>query len=149
MTDTSPRPATRAAAPLQVNPMGNYASVRVAGGLAFTAGMTPRVGDRLAFIGTVGADISIEDAVEASRLSAQRALLALSEVLPGTRLTPVQLTVYIRSDPGFTALSTVADGASAVIAEALGQYPARAAIGVAALPGGAPVEVALILSIDN
>jgi enamine deaminase RidA (YjgF/YER057c/UK114 family) len=57
--------------------------------------------------------------------------------------------VYIACTPGFTQLSAVADGASAVIAEQVGQagLPARSAIGVLSLPSGAPVEVELTAAI--
>jgi enamine deaminase RidA (YjgF/YER057c/UK114 family) len=48
--------------------------------------------------------------------------------------------------PDFTAASAVADGASAAITAELGAdaLPARSAIGVCALPSGAPVEVQLV-----
>ena len=55
----------------------------------------------------------------------------------------LRMTVYVACADGFTDLSAVADGASEVL-DGLGLgRPARSAIGVRALPGGAPVEVEL------
>jgi enamine deaminase RidA (YjgF/YER057c/UK114 family) len=111
--------------------------------------MTPRVNGTLAVSGCVGSDagdISVEHAADLAGQSIQRAIDACRQVLPegGQLLRPVGLTVYVRSRADFTQHSDVADGASRALAANFGgQVPARAAIGVSSLPGGAPVEVVL------
>jgi enamine deaminase RidA (YjgF/YER057c/UK114 family) len=61
----------------------------------------------------------------------------------------VKLVGYVASAPGFTGQPRVVDGASALLAEVLGDagHHARSAVGVAALPGGAPVEVELVVEV--
>jgi enamine deaminase RidA (YjgF/YER057c/UK114 family) len=49
---------------------------------------------------------------------------------------------------GFEELSAVADGASEVLRAEFGRLPVRSAIGVRALPSGAPVEVELTAGVD-
>jgi enamine deaminase RidA (YjgF/YER057c/UK114 family) len=57
----------------------------------------------------------------------------------------VEMVVYIACAPDFLDLSRVADGATEVLVRRFGPagLPARSAVGVYALPGGAPVEIAL------
>jgi enamine deaminase RidA (YjgF/YER057c/UK114 family) len=58
----------------------------------------------------------------------------------------LKITVFVASTPDFTSAPLVADGASLVLNEVLGSAGphARAAIGVAALPLGSPVEIEAI-----
>jgi enamine deaminase RidA (YjgF/YER057c/UK114 family) len=129
-----------------IPPIGPYAPVTLDGGLAYTAGivaLTPAF--ELVFPGAVGAEVSPEDAVEASRGAMLCALANLKAEL-GT-LDQVQRAVkfvgYVNAAPGFVAISPVLNGASEVLDTAFGAdvRPVRTAIGVSALPGGASVEI--------
>ena len=55
----------------------------------------------------------------------------------------MKITVFVASTPDFTSQPQVADGASRLFLDVLGEAGAhaRSAIGVAALPLGTPVEV--------
>jgi len=131
-------------------PQGDYIPAVRHGDIIYTAGMTPRRDGRLVVTGAVGAAVSPEAAHSAAGLAAANALAAARAALPPqTGLTCLRMTVYVACAPGFTALSAVADGASAVIREHLGAdaLPARSAIGVQTLPSGAPVEVELIAAV--
>jgi enamine deaminase RidA (YjgF/YER057c/UK114 family) len=61
----------------------------------------------------------------------------------------LRLTVFVACTDGFSQLSAVADGASAALGEHVGRdaLPVRSALGVRALPGGAPVEVELTAAV--
>ena len=130
---------------------GQYSVARVHNDLVYTAGMTPRINGQLAVTGVVGDTLTVADAVEAAAIAVRRALDAASSCLgPDQGLAGIlSLTVYISATPSFTDLSAVADGASAVIATEFpdAELPVRAAVGVASLPGGAPVEVQLTATI--
>lgn len=140
-------------------PQGRYAAAVVDGGLAVSAGMTPRSGGRLTVHGLVGSEVAPEAARQAAGLAARNALAAITAAIPATsRLRRcLRMTVYVACEEGFTDLSAVADGASDALAAALGgtpgeaaaALPARSAIGVRALPSGAPVEVELTASVDD
>ena len=58
---------------------------------------------------------------------------------------------YVASDPAFTGQPGVINGASEVLEEIFGSagQHARSAIGVAALPLDAPVEVELVVEVDG
>ena len=132
--------------PVQI-PLASYVPVRLAGGLAFVAGQVARVDGAVVHPGTVGAEVSVEQAQEAARLCALQALSALREALGGfERLEGIaKVDVFVASAPGFNDQPIVANGASDVLAEILGDagIHARAAVGVVELPLGACVEVAL------
>jgi enamine deaminase RidA (YjgF/YER057c/UK114 family) len=133
-----------------VPPQGAYLPAVVHGGFAWTAGMTPRRYGELLVQGVVGRDLDVADAREAAALAADNAVTALVEAvgLAGIERA-VKMTVFIAAVDGFTAHSTVADGASRVLRERLGERGAvaRSAVGVATLPSGAPVEVELVAAV--
>jgi len=127
---------------------GLYSSVVIDGDLAFTAGTVAVEGPplKLAYAGTLGGDLSVED----GKLSARGAMLSTLGNLRGflggslDRVERVvRLVGYVRATPDFTGPPAVLDGASELLRDLFGAelLPARTAIGVAALPGGASVEV--------
>lgn len=121
----------------------------VENGFAYTAGMTPRRAGVLTVTGIVGDTLTISQAQSAAALAAGNALAALRSVVPMAMLRCVRMTVFVACAPGFTGLSEVADGASALLERHLGAgaLPARSAVGVLALPSGAPVEVELTAAV--
>jgi enamine deaminase RidA (YjgF/YER057c/UK114 family) len=110
--------------------------------------MTPRRDGVLLFKGPVQKDAPLEDYREAVLLACGNALTAARGLLAeGERLVGIlSLTVYVAAEPGFEAHSKLADYASAFLREALGHQAigARAAVGVATLPGHAPIEIQLV-----
>ncbi|SFL32388.1 RidA family protein [Geodermatophilus ruber] len=140
-----PAPATA------VPPQGAYVPAVVHGGLVWTAGMTPRRDGRLTVRGVVGADVDLAAAREAAALAAGNTLLAVAEALGSLDAVArcVRMTVFIAAVDGFTEHAAVADAASAVLRERLGErgIVARSAIGVRTLPSGAPVEVELTAAV--
>ncbi len=132
-------------------PQGKYLPASRSGNLVFSAGMTPRLNGALIFCGEVRADEPLETYREAVRLAAANALHAVSNALgEGEAIEKVlMINVYIRAQEGFQAHAKLADFASDYLYERLGEagIGARAAVGVASLPGGAPVEIQLVAAI--
>lgn len=132
----------------QIPAQGRYRTAAIGRGVVVSAGMTPRVSGRLICRGEVGSQVSLEEARQAASLATQKALTAMqSEVPHGKRIAAcLSLTVYIRATGEFDGHARVADAASDAVCERLGPQAmgARVAVGVASLPGGAPVEVQLI-----
>ena len=81
----------------------------------------------------------------ANALAVARGLLAEGEVIGAI----LGLTVHIAAEPGFAAHSGLADHASTYLREELGPQGigARAAVGVATLPGNAPVEIQIVAAV--
>ena len=88
-----------------------------------------------------------------ARLCAQNALSLLRAELGSLDAIEraLTMTVFIACSDAFVEQPTVADGASAVLQEVLGDAGrhTRSAIGVAALPRGAPVEVELTVVVKG
>lgn len=133
-------------------PQGRYVPAARWGDLIFTAGMTPRKNGVLILTGRVKADEPLETYREAVRQAAANALTAAQNTLrEGERIARVlSLAVYIDGEEGFTAHSRLADFATGYLCEELGEagVAARAALGVATLPGNAPVEIQIVCAVS-
>lgn len=129
--------------------LGLYIPARRAGSLVFTAGQLPLRDGALITSGHVGAEVTIERARECAAQAALNALAAASTVCDLDRVAHVvKVTGFVSCAPGFTDQPAVLDGASEVMSLAFvdGGAHARAAVGVAELPRGAPVEVEVVLA---
>ncbi len=132
-------------------PAGTYAPAVEAGGFLFVSGQGPLREGRIAYQGKVGAEITQEQAYDAARLCALNALAAAKARLGSLdRIRQVAHTAgYVASAPGFTNQPAVVNGASDLLAEVFGKrgVGARAAVGVAELPFGIPVEIEFTFAI--
>jgi enamine deaminase RidA (YjgF/YER057c/UK114 family) len=128
-------------------PVASYIPVRVSGKLAFVAGQVPMLDGVVLHPGLLGDEVSVDDGAAAARQAALQALAALRETLGSFEPLAgiAQVTVYVASAPGFTDHPAVANGASDLLLDVLGEAGrhARAAVGMASLPLGASVEVAV------
>ncbi len=126
-------------------PQGKYVPATRFGDLIFTAGMTPRKNGVLIQTGRVEKDAPLDIYKDAVRQAADNALTAArNQLKEGERIARVMsMTVYVNAEEGFTAHAKIADFASDFLNEELGDASpmARVSIGVATLPGNAPVEI--------
>lgn len=134
------------AAPILIG--GRYTSVVRDGSTLYLSGQIPRIGDRIAFTGVVGADVSLAQARDAAAVCVLRALVLLREALGSLAAlrAVLRLTVYVHCAADFTQHSEVADGASDLLWRVLGPAGAhtRTSVGVLQLPKNAAVELDLI-----
>jgi enamine deaminase RidA (YjgF/YER057c/UK114 family) len=134
-------------------PVGSYVPASEASGFVFVSGHTPNVDDNPAYYGQVGKDISVEEATRAAELCALRCLSALRSIVGSLdRVESIlKVTGYVNSWPGFGEQPKVINGASLLLEKVFGENGkhARAAIGVAGLPGNAAVEVELVAYVRN
>jgi enamine deaminase RidA (YjgF/YER057c/UK114 family) len=130
--------------------LGAYVPAVEAGGLVFTSGQLPMRDGALLATGVVGADVDIDTARSCAARAALNALAAASGACDlDDVVRVVKVTGYVASAPGFERQPAVIDGASEVMLAAFGEdgRHARAAVGVTALPLGAPVEVEVVLQL--
>jgi enamine deaminase RidA (YjgF/YER057c/UK114 family) len=130
--------------------LGGYVPAVRTGSLVFTSGQLPMKAGVLLATGAVGSETDAETARACAEQCALNALAAASTVCDLDDVVHVvKVTGYVASGPGFTAQPAVVDGASAVMGSAFGAAGAhaRAAVGVASLPLGAPVEVEIVLEL--
>lgn len=126
-------------------PAANYRPYIVDGTLVHVSGQLP-FENGAPVTGRLGEGIDIATGQHAARLCAMALLAQIRAAAGGDldRLARVlRITGYVNSTPDFTAQPQVINGASDLLAGALGEAGAhaRAAVGVAALPFGAAVEI--------
>jgi enamine deaminase RidA (YjgF/YER057c/UK114 family) len=122
------------------------------GNLVLTAGQLPLVDGALPRTGKLGADLTMDEGAALAKRAALNILAIADQVADGDleRVRVLKLTVFVASDPGFAEQHLVANGASDLLGEVLGDagVHARSAVGVPVLPLDSPVEVEAILTLD-
>jgi enamine deaminase RidA (YjgF/YER057c/UK114 family) len=138
--------------PATPKPVFSYVPAVQTGNLIFVSGQTPKVDGKLSIQGKPGKDISIAQAQEAARIAILNCLAAVRSMTGSLDaiVRIVKVTGYVASPEGFGNQPTIIDGASQLLEDIFGAAGkhARAAIGVAELPGGAPVEIELIVEVQ-
>lgn len=134
-------------------PQGKYVPATRFGSFIFTAGMTARRDGVPILTGRVEKDKPLDFYKEAICQAASNALTAAQNLLAGNEKIArvLSLSVYINAEDGFTAHSKLADFATDYLCGELGDsgVAARAALGVATLPGNAPVEIQMICAMES
>lgn len=136
--------------PPVVPPVAAYVPAVRSGSLVFTSGQLPMVDGSLPATGLVGAAVSPEDAAALARTCALNALAAVHELVGlDSVVRVVKLVGFVASVAGFAGQPAVVNGASELLGQVFGDagQHARSAVGVAALPLDAPVEVELIVEV--
>lgn len=132
-------------------PKGWYVPVAVTGTLAFVSGQLPLRDGTVAVTGTVGAGVAVEAAREAARLCLLNVLAALegAGIALGDVRRVVKLTGFVQSAPDFHEQPLVLNAASELLTEIFGDAGrhARAAVGAAALPLDAAVEIEAVFEV--
>src|SRR5436190_4430181 len=139
--------------PTPTAPVAAYVPCVVAGPLTFVAGQVPLVEGRPVHPGRLGAEVVLADGADAARRAALQALAVLRAALGGSfeRLNRIaQVSVFVAATPEFVKHAQVANGASELLIDVLGENGrhARVAIGMASLPLGASVEVAVTAEVE-
>lgn len=130
--------------------VGEYVPAVLAGNTVYTAGQLPMLNGALLAVGTVPDAVTYEIAKECAAQCVLNALAAASTVCDIDAIERVIKVVgYVASAASFHEQPSVINGASEVLLIALGEAGrhAREAVGVVALPLGAPVEVSLVLQV--
>jgi enamine deaminase RidA (YjgF/YER057c/UK114 family) len=136
--------------PAVVPPVAAYVPAVQTGNLVYTSGQLPMVDGELPAVGKVGAQVTAEQGKELARTCALNALAAIDALVGiDSVVRVVKVVGFVASSPDFTGQPGVINGASELLGEVFGDQGrhARSAVGVAALPLDAPVEVELIVEV--
>jgi enamine deaminase RidA (YjgF/YER057c/UK114 family) len=131
---------------------GNFDLLVVVNDVAYVSGSIALKDGGIAYPGRLGEDLDIETGQAAARGAAEAILAALHQHLGlDSVVRVIRLTGYVSSAPGFGDQPKVINGASDLMIAVFGDAGrhARSAIGVAALPLGASVEVEGIFQVGR
>ncbi|WP_324650369.1 RidA family protein [Georgenia sp. H159] len=141
--------------PTVVPPVATYVPAVRHGDLVWTSGQLPMVDGALPFTGKVGEGpglVTPEQATELARVAALNGLAAIAAKVGNLDAVVkiVKVVGYVASDPSFTGQPAVVNGASNLLGDVFGEagLHARSAVGVAALPLDAPVEIELVVAVS-
>jgi enamine deaminase RidA (YjgF/YER057c/UK114 family) len=139
------------ALPEAAAPVAAYVPTVEAGGLLHISGQLP-FADGAVMTGRLGADRALEYGQAAAQACALMLAAQIDKALGGfDRMSRiVKLGVFVNSTPDFTDQPLVANGASQLMEQLFGEAGrhARSAVGVAALPRDAAVEIDAIVAIN-
>jgi len=139
--------------PTPPQPAGQYRATITSDKLVFLSGQFPFVGGMMAYCGSVGRDLSLEQGRDAARLAALNVLAHLRSISSGWQNFGelVRVDGYVSSAPGFYEQPKVLDGASTLFADVLGDRAGhvRTAFSVSQLPLNASIELAVIANLSH
>ena len=138
-------------------PPGTRITLRMArrsGNLLYLSGNGPLRDGQPAYRGKVGAEVSLEEAYEAARLTGLNLLAVIKAELGDLERVGafVKTLGFVNSAPGFTQQPAVLNGFADLIVDLYGEergLHARSAVGVAELPWGIPVEIETIVEVAS
>ena len=137
--------------PAAAKSVANYLPVTASGSLILTSGQLPLAAGKLIATGLLGRDLDVAAGALAAKQCALNVLAQAQAYLGSLERIArlVKITVFVASAPDFTEQHLVANGASDFLVAAFcekGKH-ARSAVGVAALPMNAPVEIEAIIEV--
>lgn len=138
--------------PTPPKPVASYVPCVRSGNLIYISGQLPMKDGQLMATGKVPIAMAIEQAQAAARQCALNGLSIVRNELGGDwskLVRVVRLGVFVQCTDDFTQQPQVANGASDLLQQLLGDQGrhARAAVGTNALPLGATVEVEMLVEV--
>ncbi len=139
--------------PTLATPAANYVHAVRSGNLVFLAGKGPTRADGSRVTGRLGDSLTVEEGYAAARLVGIQQLAALKATLGDLNKVTRVVKVHgmVNATPDFTEHSKVINGFSDLMVEVFGERGkhARAAVGMASLPGGIAVEVEVVVEVKE
>ena len=137
--------------PTPAVPVANYVSFVQTGNLVHISGQLSNDANG-GIKGTVGVDVTPEQALEAARLCGLNLIAQIKAACDGDLdrvVRIVKLGGFVQAGPDFTAIPAVINGCSDMMVEVFGDAGkhARSAVGVYKLPLGFAVEIDAIVEI--
>jgi len=134
-------------------PIANYVPAVKAGNLLFISGHGPQKDIGMLSTGKVGRDLTLEEGYEAAKNVALRLLSTIKDTVDDLDKVKriVKLVGFVNCTEDFTDQPKVVNGASDLFVEVFGGHGihARSAVGMYQLPGGIPVEIELIVEVED
>ncbi len=134
-------------------PLASYVQAVRTGNLLFLSGHGPRKPEGGFMTGKVGQELGLDEAREAARLTAISLLSSLKEELGELSRVKRIIKVFgmVNAKESFTAHPQVINGCSDFLVAVFGDRGkhARSAVGMSSLPMNIPVEIEMIVEIEE
>ncbi|GAH56127.1 unnamed protein product [marine sediment metagenome] len=134
-------------------PVASYVPCVQTGNLVYTAGQASKKDGILIYKGKLGKDLTVEEGYEAAKISIINCLAVLKGHLGSLdRIKKVvKLLGFVASTSEFDQQPFVINGASDLLIKVFGEKGkhARSAIGTNTLPFGTPVEIEMIVEVEE
>jgi len=125
----------------------------VCGNIVYLSGQVPAINGKIEKTGIVGDNVNVEEAEEAAVICTLNLLSTLKDMIGDLNKVKRIINVkgYVASKNDFIDQPKVINAASNLLNEIFGteNKHARVAIGVAVLPLGAPVEIEMIVELEQ
>ena len=139
------------ALPEPPRPVGNYLPAARVGNLVFTSGQTARINGVRRYVGTVGKDVTPEEAYLSARDAALNCLACVKQAVGSLDRVKrvVKVLGFVNCVEGYDQQPAAIDGASDLLERLFGEAGrhARSAVGLRALPSNVSVELELIIEV--
>ncbi|ESQ78772.1 RidA family protein [Asticcacaulis sp. BYS171W] len=137
--------------PVPTAPVANYVPFVRSGNTVHISGQLSNDGSGR-FKGTVGVDVSPEEATEAARVCGINLLAQMKAAAGGDLdnvVRVVKLGAFVQAGPDFYAIPQVVNGCSDLMVEVLGDAGrhARSAVGIYKIPLGFAVEIDAVIEV--
>jgi enamine deaminase RidA (YjgF/YER057c/UK114 family) len=133
------------------SPIANYVPCRQVGSMVFVSGQGPVINGRQIYTGKVGAELTVEEGVQAARLCGLNLLAQLKKFLGDLDRIKgiIHIKGFVACAADFAAQPQAINGVSNLMVEVFGEAGrhTRSALGTNALPTNIPVEVELIAEV--
>jgi len=139
--------------PEVAKPVASYVPFRRVRNLIYISGQDCRVNGKLRYEGKVGRDVTEEEAYEAAGIAAINLLAILKSAIGNLDkvVKIVNLHGFVNSADGFVRQPMVINGASDLLLEVFGEKGkhSRCALSANELPFNTPVEIEMIVEVDD
>jgi len=134
-------------------PAGAYVPVARTGKLVFTSGILPVDAGEIKIKGKLGKELSLDQGQEAAGRCVLNGLSAIKKELGSLDKIKqvIRINGYVQSEKGFTDQAKVMNGASDLLVNIFGEKGkhSRTAIGASELPLNSPVEIDMIIEVEE
>ena len=139
------------ALPEPPKPVGNYLPAARVGNLVFTSGQTARINGVRRYVGTVGREVTPEEAYLSARDAALNCLACVKQAVGSLDRVKrvVKVMGFVNCVEGYDQQPAAINGASDLLERLFGEAGrhARSAFGLRALPSNVSVELELIVEV--
>ncbi len=140
--------------PSAPHPIGSYVPAVRTGNLMYLSGLGPgQREDGTPWAGKVGSDLTLEEGNDAARSTGISILARMKDQLGDLDKVKqvVKVLGMVNSAPGFNQQPAVINGCSDLFGEVFGEAGrhARSAVGMAGLPNDIPVEIEVIIEVED